>query len=125
MLVTTVKTFRLLFRGIDLSKAISGPARITWMAGQIATEGFGQSVADGLRAFGNFIAIISIALGVTNLLPLPILDGGLIVLFLIELLRRRPLHPKFVAAFQTVGVILIAGLMIFALVGDIFYFVGN
>jgi regulator of sigma E protease len=121
-LMTTVRSFRLLFRGIDLTQSVSGPARITWMAGEIATDGFSQGFAAGLRSLGNFLSIISIALGVTNLLPLPVLDGGMIVLFLIEILRRKPAHPKAVHAFQTTGVIIIAGLMIFAITGDILFF---
>jgi regulator of sigma E protease len=60
-----------------------------------------------------------------NLLPLPILDGGMILLFLIEGVRRKPLHPRFISIFQTVGVVLIAGLMLFAVFGDILYLVKN
>ncbi|MDR2865278.1 MAG: RIP metalloprotease RseP [Spirochaetaceae bacterium] len=121
-LTTTIRSFRLLFRGIDLTQSVSGPARITWMVGEIATEGFGQSFSDGLRALGNFLALISVALGVTNLLPLPVLDGGLILLFLAEILRGKPLNPKMVQVFQTVGIVIIAGLMIFAVTGDILFF---
>jgi regulator of sigma E protease len=60
-----------------------------------------------------------------NLLPLPILDGGLILLFLIELIRRRPAPPRMVAVFQTFGVVLIGGLMLFALFGDILFLVNQ
>ena len=56
-----------------------------------------------------------------NLLPLPILDGGLIILSIVEIIRRKPIHPKAIRAFQTVGVALIFGLMIFAVFGDIQY----
>jgi regulator of sigma E protease len=69
----------------------------------------------------SFLSLISIALCIMNLLPLPILDGGMILLFLIEAARRRPLHPRFISVFQTVGIVLIAGLMLFAFLGDIFY----
>jgi regulator of sigma E protease len=71
----------------------------------------------------NFLALISIALCIMNLLPLPVLDGGMILLFIIELIKRRPLHPKMVSAFQSVGVALIFGLMIFAVFGDILFLV--
>jgi regulator of sigma E protease len=60
-----------------------------------------------------------------NLLPLPILDGGMILLFIIEGITRRPLHPRVVHVFQTVGVVLIFGLMIFAVFGDILYLTGR
>jgi regulator of sigma E protease len=71
----------------------------------------------------NFLALISIALCIMNLLPLPILDGGMIVLFIIEAIKGRPLHPKTVYAFQTIGVVLIFGIMIFAVFGDILFLV--
>jgi regulator of sigma E protease len=117
----SVKSFSLLFRGIDLTKAVSGPVRITYMVGDIATEGFGQSFGAGISSMVNFLALISIALCIMNLLPLPVLDGGLILLFVIELIKRKPLNPRFISAFQTVGVVLIFGLMLFAVFGDILF----
>jgi len=56
-----------------------------------------------------------------NLLPLPILDGGMIVLAVVEWIRRKPIHPKAIRVFQNVGVALISGLIIFALFGDIMF----
>jgi regulator of sigma E protease len=120
-LVVSLRSFGLLFKGIDLTQAVSGPVRITYMVGDVATEGFGQSVGTGLRSLAEFLALISIALCVMNLLPLPILDGGMILLFLIELILRKPLNPRAIGVFQTVGVVLIFGLMIFAVFGDILY----
>ncbi|MDR2631766.1 MAG: RIP metalloprotease RseP [Spirochaetaceae bacterium] len=122
-LVVSVRSFGLLFRGIDLTQAVSGPVRITYMVGDIAAEGFGQSIGTGISSMVNFLALISIALGIMNLLPLPVLDGGMIVLFIIEAIKGRPLHPKAVYAFQTVGIVLIFGLMIFAVFGDILFLV--
>ena len=120
-LVISLKSFGLLFKGIELTEAVSGPVRITYMVGDIAAEGFGQSFGAGLRSMMEFLAIISVALCVMNLLPLPILDGGLIILSIVEIIRRKPIHPKAIRAFQTVGVALIFGLMIFAVFGDIQY----
>jgi regulator of sigma E protease len=120
-LVISLKSLGLLFKGIDLTEAVSGPVRITYMVGDIATEGFGQSFGAGLRSMMEFLALISVALCVMNLLPLPILDGGLIILSIVEMIRRKPIHPKAIRAFQTVGVALIFGLMIFAVFGDIQY----
>ena len=119
--VVSVRSLSLLFRGVDLTRAVSGPIRITYMVGDVAVEGFSQSFFDGLRSMANFLALISIALCIMNLLPLPILDGGMIILFLIESIRKKPPHPRFVSAFQTVGIVLIAGLMLFAIFGDILY----
>ena len=117
----SVKSLSLLFRGVDLTQAVSGPIRITYMVGDAAAEGFNQGFGAGLSSMAGFLSLISIALCIMNLLPLPILDGGMILLFLIEWFRGKPMHPKFISAFQTVGVFLIAGLMLFAVFGDVMY----
>jgi regulator of sigma E protease len=117
----SVRSLSLLFRGIDLTQAVSGPVRITYMLGDVAAEGFGQSFGAGIFSMANFLALISIALCIMNLLPLPILDGGMIILFLVEAVRRKPLHPRLIYVFQTVGVVLIFSLMIFAVFGDILF----
>ncbi|MDR3356074.1 MAG: RIP metalloprotease RseP [Spirochaetaceae bacterium] len=122
-LSVSVRSLSLLFRGIDLTKAVSGPVRVTFMAGEIAADSFSQSAVTGFRSTANFLALISIALAVMNLLPLPVLDGGMIVLFLIEMFRRRPLHPRLIAAYQTAGIVLIGALMLFAVFGDILFLV--
>ncbi|MDR2482261.1 MAG: site-2 protease family protein [Treponema sp.] len=108
-----LQSLALLFRGIDLTQAVSGPVRITVMAGEAATAGLG--------AMASFLSVISIALCIMNLLPLPVLDGGMIALFIVEAFRRRPLHPKALFAFQTAGAVLIFGLMLFAVFGDILF----
>jgi len=122
-LILSVTSLRLLFQGINLTKAVSGPVRITYMMGDVAAQGFNQSIGTGLYIFVNFISLISIALCVMNLLPLPILDGGMIILFLIEMIRRKPAHPKAIAVFQTCGMVIIFSLFVFALFGDIMFFV--
>ncbi|MDR2941698.1 MAG: site-2 protease family protein [Treponema sp.] len=115
-LTLSIKSLRLLFMGIDLTQAVSGPVRITYMMGDMATKG-------GLRSFAEFISLISIALCMMNLLPLPIIDGGMILLFLVELIRGKPAHPKAISIFQTCGVVIIFCLTFFALFGDIMFFV--
>jgi regulator of sigma E protease len=122
-LVVSLESLSLLFKGIDLTQAVSGPLRITYMTGDIAAEGFAESIGTGLSSLANFLALISIALCVMNLLPLPVLDGGSIVLYLVEAVKRKPLHPRTINAFQTVGVVLIFGLLVFAVFGDILYLV--
>jgi len=122
-LAVSITSLRLLFMGIDLTQAVSGPVRITYMMGDIATQGFGQDIGTGFRSIANFLALISIALCVMNLLPLPILDGGMIILFLVEMIRGKPTPPKAVAVFQVCGIVIIFSLMILALFGDIMFFV--
>jgi regulator of sigma E protease len=122
-LVVSLRSFTLLFRGIDLTQAVSGPVRITYMVGDVATAGFGESVSTGLRSLGSFLSLISIALCVMNLLPLPVLDGGQILLFVIEGIKRKPLSPRTIYVFQMIGVVLIVGLMALAIFGDLLYLV--
>ena len=120
----SISSLAMLFRGIDFTQAVSGPVRITHMTGEVAATGFSQGIGSGISAMMQFLAFISIALCMMNLLPLPVLDGGMILLFIAEMIRKKPLPPRFVNAFQTVGIVLIAGLMFFALFGDIRYLAG-
>jgi regulator of sigma E protease len=121
--VVSLRSFALLFRGVDLTQAVSGPVRITYMVGDVAAAGFEEGLGTGLRSLASFLSLISIALCVMNLLPLPILDGGMILLFIIEGIKRKPLNPRTISVFQTIGVVLIVGLMAFAVFGDILYLV--
>ncbi|MDR0555253.1 MAG: RIP metalloprotease RseP [Treponema sp.] len=122
-LVISLRSLSLLFRGIDLTQAVAGPVRITYMVGDAAAEGFGQSFGMGISSMASFLSLISITLCIMNLLPLPILDGGMILLFIVEIIKGHPLPPKAIYAFQTVGVALIFGLMLFAVFGDILFLV--
>ncbi|MDR0644343.1 MAG: site-2 protease family protein [Treponema sp.] len=122
-LAVSIKSLALLFKGIDLTKAVSGPVRITYMLGDVAAAGFTESFGVGIRNMADFLCLISIALCVMNLLPLPILDGGLILLFVAEIIKGGPIHPKVISVFQTVGVVLICGLMLFAVFGDVLYLI--
>ena len=122
-LVISVKGLGLLFKkGIDYTQTVSGPARITYIMGEVTAGGFSESIETGLNSFLNILALISIALCMMNLLPLPILDGGMIILYLTEMIKRRPIHPKAISVFQTAGVVIIVSLMIFAVFNDILFF---
>ena len=122
ILTRSILSLRVLFMGIDLTEAVSGPVRITYMMGDVATQGFGQGVERGFNLIFNFLALISIALCVMNLLPLPILDGGMMILFLVEMIRKKPIPPKAIGIFQTCGIVIIICLMALALFGDIMFF---
>ena len=121
----SVRSITLLFRGVNLTKAVSGPVRITYMVGDVAAEGFDTSIEAGISALASFLALLSVALFIMNLLPIPALDGGLIVLFTFELLRRKALHPKIIYRFQMVGTSLIFSLLLFSLFGDILFLLGR
>ena len=114
-----------LFMGVNVLRAVSGPARITWMVGQIASDGFSTGLASGITVSFNFLAILSIGLFAMNLLPIPILDGGWIVLFIIEAVRRKAARVKTVVRYQTIGLVAIAALFLMTTVGDILFFSGR
>jgi regulator of sigma E protease len=125
---TIAATFRgiaSLFRGVNILKAVSGPARITWMVGQVASDGFSTGMASGFVVSFNFLAILSIGLFAMNLLPIPILDGGWIVLFIIEAIRCKAAKVKTVLRYQTIGLVAIAALFLLTTVGDILFFSGR
>ena len=123
--VLSLRSISLLFRGVNLTKAVSGPVRITYMVGDVAAEGFNTGVGAGFSALASFLALLSVALFIMNLLPIPALDGGLIVLFAFEFFRRKALHPKIIYRFQMVGTSLVFGLLLFSLFGDILFLLGR
>jgi len=125
---TTQLYFRslgLLFSGVDLQQAIAGPVRITYLVGEVATEGFAVGLSAGMVALFNFLSLLSIALFIMNLLPIPALDGGQILLFLFEMIFRKDLSPKFVYRYQMVGTVMILSLIGFALFSDILFLSGR
>jgi regulator of sigma E protease len=90
---------------------LGGPILIAQMAGQQAQE--------GLLNLIYFMALISVNLAILNLLPIPILDGGHLLLFLLEGILRRPLNPKRVEFAQKAGMLLLVVLMAFVFYNDI------
>ena len=90
---------------------LGGPIAIAQLAGKTAEL--------GLVYFMSFLALISVNLGVLNLLPIPILDGGLLVYLGLEKLRGKPLSPRFLEMTQVVGLGLIITLMVFAFYNDL------
>ncbi len=103
-----------------LYKLITGQASIKSLGGPILiAEVAGKAAQAGISNFIYFMGFISLQLGYFNLLPLPVLDGGLILLFLIEVIRRRPLSSSFREKFQQVGLALLALLMVVVFYNDI------
>ncbi len=121
-MILTVKGIVNLFKGADISESISGPARTADMMGQILSSSFSENLKTGLVNLLNLIALISISLGIMNLLPVPILDGGLIIFALIEFVTRKKLSPKVLYYIQFIGLAFIAVLFLIGLFGDVKYF---
>jgi regulator of sigma E protease len=85
----------------------------------------GQQASLGVMNFFLFMAVISINLGVLNLLPIPILDGGHILFLGIEAVRRKPLSEKVMMIAQRIGLAIIITLMVFAFYNDIMKFISG
>ncbi|ADY74153.1 membrane-associated zinc metalloprotease [Desulfurobacterium thermolithotrophum DSM 11699] len=103
-----------------LYKLITGQASMKSLGGPIMiAEVAGKAAEAGMSNFLYFMGFISLQLGYFNLLPLPVLDGGLILMFLIEMIRRRPLSMEFRERFQQVGFAILAFLMIIVFYNDI------
>ena len=92
-------------------KNLSGPLTIADYAGQSAQHGWGSFVA--------FLALVSVSLGVLNLLPVPLLDGGHLLYYLAEFLTGRPVPERVQELGQKIGMALLGLLMFFALYNDL------
>jgi regulator of sigma E protease len=121
-LFDSVRSLGLLFRNIDVTQSLAGPARIVYLVGDTAKSSFSVSLGTGLTAMLRLLSFISVALFFTNLLPIPLLDGGLIVMFLIELFRKKRVSPKTMYRYALVGLFIVLGIFLFSMFNDIFFF---
>lgn len=119
MVSVTAQSIALLFKGIDLKQAVSGPIGITVLLGETAKEGFSAGFSVGVVTVCNFLAVISISLFLMNLLPVPVLDGGLILVAFIELVRRKSIKPKTLYAIQIAGICFIVLIFLLGMFADI------
>jgi regulator of sigma E protease len=111
---TSVFTMNMLWKmvaGEESWKNVSGPITIADYAG--------KSAQVGLSSYLGFVALISISLGVLNLLPIPILDGGHLMYYVIEIVKGSPVSAKAIEMGQQVGMVLLFALMAFAIYNDI------
>ena len=111
MSVLTLDSLRKMLFGELSVKNLSGPITIAKVAGASAQSGIGD--------FLNFLAYLSISLGVLNLLPIPVLDGGHLLFYLIEWARGRPLSDRVQGWGIQIGISLVVGVMLLALVNDL------
>ncbi len=121
----TVKGFGSLFQGINLRNAVAGPLRITYYIGTAATSGFAMGVGMGLVSFFRFLAFLSVVLFLMNLLPIPAMDGGQIILFIVEIIRGRAVRSMILWRLQLIGFTLLIGLSLFVTFSDILFFMGR
>lgn len=104
-------SIRGLFKGAYGVESMSGPVG---MIGEVK-----ETVALGWEVFAFFVALLTINLGVMNLLPLPALDGGRLLFMLIELVRGKPINPKYEGYVHAAGLVLLLGLSVFVMYNDI------
>ncbi|HFD31659.1 MAG TPA: RIP metalloprotease RseP, partial [Gammaproteobacteria bacterium] len=109
--VLTLKMMGKIFTGEISVKNLSGPVSIARYAG--------YSASAGVARFLDFLAIVSISLGILNLLPIPILDGGHLTYYTIELVRRKPVSEETQEFASRIGMVLLFTLMSVALYNDL------
>jgi regulator of sigma E protease len=97
-------------------KNLGGPLSIADQAGKSANVGF--------VAYALFLAVISVSLGVLNLLPIPVLDGGHLMYYLYEAVTGRELSAVWVDTLQRGGMVMLMGMMAVALFNDVARFLG-
>lgn len=109
--VSTLKMIGKMFIGSASVDNLSGPISIAQYAG--------QSAEMGLAAFLKFLALISVSLGVLNLLPVPVLDGGHLLFYLLEAIKGSPVSDRVQWYFQQLGMLMLFSLMALALFLDL------
>jgi regulator of sigma E protease len=103
-----------------LGKMLLGQVSWKHLSGPVTIADFaGQSAQMGLPYFLNFLALISISLGVLNLLPIPLLDGGHLMYYLIEIAKGKPVSERVMELGQRVGLALLLVMMAFAFYNDL------
>ncbi len=109
-----------------LGRMITGQASLKNLSGPLTIADYaGQSAQSGLASFVAFLALVSISLGVLNLLPVPLLDGGHLLYYFAEFLTGRPVSERIQEIGQKIGMGLLGLLMFFALYNDLSRFISQ
>jgi len=103
--------------GREAANQLGGPARIAQMSGQVASISFAALV--------HFAAVLSVSIGLLNLFPIPLLDGGHLLFYSIEAMRGRPLSERAQEVGFRIGFAIVIMLMIFATFNDIVHFAAS
>ena len=104
----------------DMGRMLSGDVSWKNLSGPVTIADYaGQSAMMGWLPYLNFLALISISLGVLNLLPVPVLDGGQLMYYMAEILKGSPVSERVMQIGQQVGLALLLGLTAFAFYNDI------
>lgn len=111
MSVFTLDSIKKMLMGLISTKNLSGPITIAKVASASANS--------GLSSYLSFLALLSVSLGVLNLLPIPVLDGGHILFGLVEWVSGKPISERIQVLAYQLGLVMIVGVMILALYNDI------
>ncbi|HVP19899.1 MAG TPA: site-2 protease family protein, partial [Spirochaetia bacterium] len=112
----------LLFQGINLRNAVAGPLKITYYIGSAAASGFQAGFREGLVSTFRLLALLSVVLFLMNLLPIPAMDGGQILLFLIEIVRGKPVPANLFWRIQVIGFSILLALIVVVTLNDLLSF---
>jgi regulator of sigma E protease len=108
-----------------LGRMLTGQASLKNLSGPLTIADYaGQSVQLGLAYYLGFLAVVSISLGMLNLLPLPVLDGGHLLYYLVEAVMRRPIPDIWIERLQRGGLAIILVMMSLALYNDVARLIG-
>ena len=110
MTLFTLSSIKKMIEGAISPKNLSGPITIAKVASATAKS--------ALESYVSFIALLSVSLGVLNLLPIPVLDGGHLMYYVVELLAGRPVPERIQMLGYQLGLFLILGIMGLALFND-------
>jgi regulator of sigma E protease len=109
--VFTLQSIQKMIAGLISPKNLSGPITIAKVASDSAKSGF--------EAYVSFLALLSISLGVLNLLPIPVLDGGHLMYYLVELVKGSPVSERVQMVGYQIGLVVLLGVMVLAFYNDL------
>jgi regulator of sigma E protease len=117
----SVKTWEVIVMTLDmLWRLLVGHASLDNLSGPLTMADYaGRSASLGFGAYLSYLALVSISLGVFNLLPVPMLDGGYLLYYLYEACTGNPPSPQWLEAMQRVGLATLVALMVFSLFNDV------
>jgi len=105
------------FTGRYSIEAVGGPVAVGGEVNEVIKQS--ESFGDGLLNIAFLLVMISVSLGIFNLLPIPVLDGGRLLFYIIEAIRRKPMNPKYEQTISAIFTVLLLGLMFIVLLKDI------
>jgi regulator of sigma E protease len=107
------------FKVKNLTDVVAGPIRIIPMVGEVTVLGFSLGIGEGITQFFKFLCVLCVLISIMNMLPIPALDGGQVVLSLIMGIRKNNLTMKFLVRYQLIGFSIVILLFLLGIFSDI------